>query len=455
MKRFTVFIAAGLLSLGTLSVANAQDDGARSMADLLRLIEQGQARDSREARQREAAFAQDRNQQQSLLNQARAERNRQENTSASLEQQFEQNQQSIITARQALDERLGALKELFGVLQTVAGDAQGRFNASLTDIQYPDRDEFLFALGDKMAGASSLASIEDIEELWRMLQQEIYESGRVVRFNHLVTQADGQQSETEVIRIGAFNLVSNAGYLEYNPGEGSISELARQPDGRYTGTTADMMSADGGYVDFGLDVTRGGILGLLVESPTIRDRIEQGGIVGYCIIALGIIGLIIAVLRWIALSGASRKVSAQLKRDTASADNPLGRVLAAYESNTGADTETMELKLSEAALKEMPALTKGLLFIKVVAAVAPLMGLLGTVTGMIKTFQVITLYGAGDPKMMAGGISQALMTTVLGLCVAIPMVLLHTVVSGQSRKIINILQSQSAGLVAQHSERNG
>jgi biopolymer transport protein ExbB len=455
MKRITVIIAAGLLSLGTLSVANAQDDGAASMAELLRLIEQGQARDSREARQREAAFAQDRNQQQSLLNQARAERNRQENVSATLEQQFEQNQQRIITARQALDERLGALKELFGVLQTVAGDAQGRFDASLTNIQYPDRADFLVALGSKMAGASSLASIEDIEELWRMLQQEIYESGRVVRFNHLVTKADGQQGETEVIRVGAFNLVSDAGYLEYNSGEGSISELVRQPDGRYTGTTGDMMSADGGYIEFGLDVTRGGILGLLVESPTIRDRIEQGGIVGYCIIALGIIGLIIAVLRWVALSTASRKVSAQLKRDTASADNPLGRVLAAYESNKSADTETMELKLSEAALKEMPSLTKGLLFIKVVAAVAPLMGLLGTVTGMIKTFQVITLYGAGDPKMMAGGISQALMTTVLGLCVAIPMVLLHTVVSGQSRKIVNILQSQSAGLVAQHSERNG
>jgi len=455
MKRLTLIIAAGLLSLGFATTASAQDDGARSMGELLRLIEQGQARDSREARQREAAFAQNKNQQQSLLNKARADRTREESTSSRLEQNFEENQQGIITARAALDERLGALKELFGVLQTVAGDAQGRFNASLTDIQYPDRDQFLFALGDKMAGASSLASIEDIEELWRMLQQEVYESGRVVRFNHMVTKADGQQSETEVIRIGAFNLVSDNGYLEYNPGEGSISELSRQPEGRFLGTTDEMMSADGGAVDFGLDVTRGGILGLLVESPTLRDRIEQGGIVGYCIIALGIIGLLIAIARFFALASANRKVMAQLKRDTASTDNPLGRVLAAYESNTGSDTETMELKLSEAALKEMPALTKGLLFIKVVAAVAPLMGLLGTVTGMIKTFQVITLYGAGDPKMMAGGISQALMTTVLGLVVAIPMVLLHTVVSGQSRKIVNILQSQSAGLVAQHSERKG
>ena len=455
MKRITLIIATGLLSLG-FATANAQqsEEAARSMSELLQLIEQGQARDSREARQREAAFAQNRNQQQSLLNQARAERTRQENASANLEQQFEENQQRIITARQALDERLGALKELFGVLQTVSGDTQGRFAASLTNIEFPDRAGFLVELGSKMAGASSLASIEDIERLWAMLHKEVVETGKVTRFNHLVTRADGTQEEMEVVRVGAFNLASEAGYLEYND-DGTISELLRQPDGRYTGTTGDLMDASEGAVAFGLDVTRGGILGLLVESPTIKDRIEQGGIVGYCIIALGIIGLIIALLRWVALSNDSRKVSAQLKRDSASTDNPLGRVLAAYESNAGADTETMELKLSEAALKEMPGLTKGLLFIKVTSAVAPLMGLLGTVTGMIKTFQVITLYGAGDPKMMAGGISQALMTTVLGLVVAIPMVLLHTVVSGQSRKIVNILQSQSAGLVAQHSERNG
>ena len=454
MKRITLIIAAGLLSLG-FATANAQDDSAAaSMAELLNLIEQGQSRDSREARQREAQFAQARNQQQSLLNQARAERTRQENISSQLENQFEANQQRIITARQALDERMGALKELLGVLQTVAGDTQGRFAASLTNIEYPDRGEFLVELGSKLAGASNIPEIAEIEHLWTLLQQEVVESGKITRFNHLVTRADGTQEEMEVVRVGSFNLASDDGYLEFND-DGTISELLRQPDGKYLGTTDDMMDAEAGEsVAFGVDVTRGGILALLVESPTIKDRIEQGGIVGYCIITLGIIGLLIAVMRWLALSTADRKVKAQLKRETASTDNPLGRVLAAYESNRGADTETIELKLSEAALKEMPNLTKGLLFIKVVSAVAPLMGLLGTVTGMIKTFQVITLYGAGDPKMMAGGISQALMTTVLGLVVAIPMVLLHTVVSGKSRKIVNILQSQSAGLVAQHSERS-
>lgn len=450
MKRIIILMAAaGVLALGATAVS-AQED-AVSLDELLNLIEQGQSRDSQEARRREAEFAQRRTEQQQLLNQARGERTRLERESARLEQLFEDQQADIVAVRAALDERLGALKELFGVLQTVAGDTQGRFSESLTNIQYPEREEFLFALGNKMAGANSLASIEDIERLWFELQREINESGKVVRFNHTVRAADGTESEMPIVRVGLFNIVNeDIGYLKYE--DRAVSELARQPEGRFTGSARDLGSADSGMVDFGLDGTRGQILGLLVQSKTIGDRIEDGGIVGYAIITLGIVGLLIAIWRFIGLSAASNKVRAQLKRDSASTDNPLGRVLAAYESNRQADTETIELKLSEAALKEMPALTKGLLFIKVISVVAPLMGLLGTVTGMIQTFQVITLYGAGDPKLMAGGISQALMTTVLGLVVAIPMVLLHTIVSGQSRKIVNILQSQSAGLVAQHSE---
>jgi biopolymer transport protein ExbB len=450
MKRLAIVLAGALLTTG---IAQAQDDAA-SMDQLLNMIEQGQARDDAEARQREARFAQDRNQQQQLLNEARAERTRQENTSARLEALFNENQQRIVDARAQLDERLGALKELFGVLQTVSGDAQGRFNTSLTNIQFPDRETFLVELGSKMAGASSLASIEEIERLWFELQREVSESGKVSRFPMEITRADGEVETTDIVRVGTFNIVFDGGYLQYS-GAGNVSELQRQPEqARFTNSAADMVAASTGPVTFGLDGTRGGILALLVESPTIQDRINQGGIVGYCIIGLGIFGLLIAFVRWIGLSSASRKVKAQLKNDSASTDNPLGRVLAAYEANQNADTETIELKLSEAALKEMPDLTKGLLFIKVISVVAPLMGLLGTVTGMIKTFQVITLYGAGDPKMMAGGISQALMTTVLGLVVAIPMVLIHTLVSGQSRKIINILQSQSAGMIATHAEKS-
>ena len=454
MKRVAIIVATGVLSLG---LAQAQESTtANSMSELLQQIQRGQARDSQEARRRESEFARRKNEQQSLLNKARAERSRQERNSARLENLFEENQTKIVAARAALDERLGALKELFGVLQTVSGDTQARFKGSFTDIQYPDRVDFLVELGNKMASKNELASIEDMERLWYELQREVTESGRIVRFNHEVTTADGQIVNIEIVRVGVFNILFEDGYLKYDSTTGNVSELQRQPEqSRYTNSTADMLDSTSGSVTFGLDVTRGGILELLVESPTVGERINQGGIVGYCIIVLGFIGLFIGIWRWIGLSSDGRKVRAQLKRDSASTDNPLGRVLAAYEANRNADTETIELKLSEAALKEMPELTKGLLFIKVISAVAPLMGLLGTVTGMIKTFQVITLYGAGDPKMMAGGISQALMTTVLGLVVAIPMVLIHTLVSGQSRKIINIIQSQSAGMVASHSEKRG
>jgi len=210
-------------------------------------------------------------------------------------------------------------------------------------------------------------------------------------------------------------------------------------------------------VRFGLDVTSGQLLALLLETPNLGERVQQGGIVGYVIISLGILGILLALERMIMLGLAGRKVKAQLKRgsESPSSDNALGRVLQIYQKNQQADTETLELKLGEAILKETPSLQRGILFIKVISVVSPLLGLLGTVTGMIQTFQAITLFGAGDPTIMAGGISQALMTTVLGLCVAIPTVLLHTIVSGRSRMIVQVLQEQSAGLVAEQSEKTG
>jgi biopolymer transport protein ExbB len=341
MKRIAIIIASVFVAVGA---AQAQED-ASTMEALLEQIQRGQARDSAEAQEREARFAQSRSEQQNLVNQSRAERTRQERNSERLEALFNTNQEQIVSARGQLDERLGALKELFGVLQTVSGDAQGRFNTSLTNIQFPDRENFLVALGSKMAGASSLASIDEIEQLWFELQREVSQSGKIVKFPFEVTKADGEVVTADVVRVGTFNIVFEDGYLRVTD-SGSVAELQRQPEqSRYTGSTADMVNATTGPVTFGVDGTRGGILALLVESPTITDRINQGGIVGYCIIGLGIFGLLIAFVRWIGLSSAARKVSAQLKSDTASTDNPLGRVLAAYEANSNADTETIELKL--------------------------------------------------------------------------------------------------------------
>ena len=369
--------AAALLMSGAVQAQQAQ-----SLDQLLRQVQQGAASDNRENREREAEFARQKSEQQRLLNQARSERTALENRGEQLEAAFEENNAQIATATQELNERLGSLKELFGVLQQVSGDTQSVFQASLTNVQYPDREKFLVELGSKMASTTSLASIEDIERLWYELQREMTETGRVVRFPTEIITEDGEQTTTDVIRVGAFNISADGKYLKYTPETGNVSELQRQPGAsRYPGSTADLYDATEGVVEYGLDPTRGGILAQLVDAPTIRERVDQGGIVGYTIIALGLLGLLIALFLFVSLTAASSKVSAQLKSpDKPNKNNPLGRVLATYDANKNVDTETVELKLSEAVLKETPALTRGLLFLKVIAAVAPLAGLLGTVT---------------------------------------------------------------------------
>jgi biopolymer transport protein ExbB len=149
------------------------------------------------------------------------------------------------------------------------------------------------------------------------------------------------------------------------------------------------------------------------------------------------------------------KVASQKKSSTPNEDNPLGRVLKVYEENKDVDVETLELKLGEAILGETPKLTRNITLIQVISVVAVSLKKLGTVIGMILTFQAITLFGTGDPKTMAGGISTALMTTVLGLCVAIPTTLLHSIVATRSRSVIHVLEEQSAGIIADHAEQSG
>ncbi len=254
--------------------------------------------------------------------------------------------------------------------------------------------------------------------------------------------------------MGTFNLVSDGEYLTYSPETGNTSVLVPQPrQAKFVDSAGVLSEAVSGLVRFAVDPLRGHILSLEIQKPDFRERMEQGGVIGYLIMALGVVALLIAVERLVVLFNTAAKVNRQLKSDEARDDNPLGRVLGVAEHNPGMDRETLELKLGEAILQETPKLSRGLLFLKIIAVVAPLMGLLGTVTGMINTFQAITLYGTGDPRMMAGGISQALVTTMQGLMVAIPTVLLHTLVSGRSRHIVHTLQEQSAGIIAEREER--
>lgn len=425
---------------------------AVNLDELLQQVETGRVKDSEEAAARLQAFRNDRANQQQLLRDMQQEKVRQENLSEELENTFEVNDVRIIELEDALNERLGDLKELFGVLQQAAGDAIGQMSTSITQTQYPDRLEWLTGFAAKMGQTNRMASLEEIERLWFELQREMTETGKVVSFSTTVVGADGEEATREVVRIGAFNLVSDGKYLEFVEETGRVVELQRQPQARYTDRIEDLQTGTDGMHPMGLDPTRGQLLGLLVQSPSLGERIAQGKQVGYVIIVIGIIGVLIALWRLFVLWTTGAKVNAQIKNPSQPGDNPLGRVLSVYKDHQGADVEALELKLGEAILRETPKFNAMLPLLKIISVVAPLLGLLGTVTGMIVTFQAITLYGAGDPKLMAGGISTALVTTVLGLVVAIPTVFLHTLVSSRARRLTQILQEEAAGILAEQAE---
>jgi biopolymer transport protein ExbB len=443
-------LASGLVLALTLP---AQAAKVISLDELLQQVKTGRVKDAAESKARLDQFRAQRGQQSKLLATEKAEQKRQEAASSRMEKQFEVNDSQIIDLERAFQERLGGLKELFGVLQQASGDARGNFEASVTQVQFPDRTDFLLEFAKKMGSSNRLASLEEIERLWFELQREMTETGKVSTFTTNVVNASGQESQQEVTRIGAFNVVSDGKYLEYIPETGRLVELQRQPASRYTDRINDLINATSGLHPIGLDPTRGQLLSLLVQSPSLMERIAQGKTVGYVIITLGIIGVLIAIWRILVLSAVSAKVSRQIKNiGEPNTNNPLGRVLSVFKGNASIDIETIELKLGEAILRETPKFNSMLPLLKIISVVAPLLGLLGTVTGMIVTFQAITLYGAGDPKLMAGGISTALVTTVLGLVVAIPTVFMHTLVASRARRLTQILQEESAGMLAEHAE---
>ncbi|WP_404396879.1 MotA/TolQ/ExbB proton channel family protein [Pseudoalteromonas phenolica] len=452
MKLLKKFSQAAILAT-TFGLSGTVLADELNLDALLKTLEQGQVAQTAENKAREAEFVAKRNEQDAALRKLTSDRNAQLARSERLETSFEENEIKLQNLSDTLSKRMGTLKELFGVLQQVSGDASNKFQTSVVSAEITGRSAFMDEMAAKMGSSSKLASIEDIEKVWFELQREMTEQGKVSRYNAEVIVAGGEKVNKEVLRVGAFNLVADGKYLSFNPVTNTISELTRQPVARYQSSAAELQAANSGVVDFALDPTGGSILGLLVQAPNTEEQVHQGGSVGYVILATGVIALLIALERFISLMLMSAKIRRQLKDTTPREDNPLGRVMKVKEQYPDVAYDTLELKLSEAILREMPKITRNLTLIKIISVVAPLLGLLGTVTGMINTFQAITLFGTGDPKLMAGGISQALVTTVLGLVVAIPTVFLYTLLNTRSRNLLLILQEQSAGIIAERSEK--
>ncbi|MED5529142.1 MAG: MotA/TolQ/ExbB proton channel family protein [Pseudomonadota bacterium] len=430
---------------------------ATSLGNLLDLVEQDRVAESEEYSERVQEFEQNANRQTEILDITNDRIIEQEQLQDQLSDQFEANEIIIADKREILRERRGDLNELFGTLQGVAGDFLSNFQNSLISAQYPGRTEQLEEIIERAGSTIEQLNISEMERFWFFMHQELTESGRVVTYNGEVSLPNGDTANRSITRVGAFNAVSDGEYLRYTGDIGHLQVLPRQPSPAYMNAAADLQSASSGFTRVGIDPTGGvggQVLANLINFPTVEEQVRNNsGIIGFIIIGVGIVGISIAFLRLLMLTLVSIKVRAQLKRDKPTKNNPLGRVLLVAESNPTADTETLELKLGEAILQETPRLERMLTIIKMIATIAPLGGLLGTVTGMIQVFQQITVYGAGDPTIMAGGISQALMTTVLGITVAIPTIFMHTVVKSRADNIIHILEEQATGMIAEKAER--
>ncbi len=313
-------------------------------------------------------------------------------------------------------------------------------------------------LAKKMAEGIKLASISELETLWYELQREITAQGEVIRFSTNVIGTDGEVETREVVRVGVFNTVSDGEYLQYAPGRGMYEELPSQPPGRYTSSTGDLFDGETFPVQFAVDPTgpQGGTyLSSLITMPGTIERMSLGGPVGYIILVVGFLTVLLFIWRFYYLYGVRNTIDAQLKSSSLSSDNALGRVLKIAEDNKDSDTDTLELKMAEQILQERPPLEAWIWMIKLVSVVAPLGGLFGTIIGMIETFTMITLFGTGDPKTMASGISVALVTTWLGLMVAIPTTFMHAIVNNYSKGILATIEEQSVGMVAERSESLG
>ena len=453
LTKFSSFLTAAVFTFASGQIV-AQ---ATSLSNLLDLVEQDRVAESEEYQARLSDFESNATRQREILDTTNQRITAEEQTQVELSDQFEANEIIIADKREILRDRRGALNELFGTLQGVAGDFLSNFENSLISAQYTGRSLQLEEIIERAGSTIEQLNVDEMERFWFFMHQELTESGQVVSFNSDVTLPNGDTANRSIVRIGAFQAVSEGEYLSYTGDIGHLQVLPRQPDASIMATASSLQGASDGFTRVGIDPTGGvggQVMANLVNFPTVEEQVRNNsGVIGFIIIGVGIVGILIAFLRLLMLSLTSIKVRGQLKRDKPTKNNPLGRVLMVAEANPSADTETLELKLGEAILQETPALESMLTLIKMIATIAPLGGLLGTVTGMIQVFQQITVYGAGDPTIMAGGISQALMTTVLGIVVAIPTIFMHTVVKSRSDNIIHILEEQATGMIAQKAER--
>lgn len=431
IRRRQLYLLAALLWPLTLAAEHAHP-----LDRLLRQVQQSGQQEAQVRQQREQQFLAAQAEQKTLLDELKARLAAERARGEGLRESFDANEKALAELETELKHRTGDLGEVFGTVRQAAKDISALLRDSLVSGQLGGRADWLQQLGE----SKKLPAGAELERLWRLIQQEMLESGRVVRFPATVIDTDGRAAEVEVVRVGLFSALAQGRYLSYQAETGRFVVLPRQP------AVERHLGAQGGGL--ALDPTRGVLLGMLVETPDLAERLHQGGLVGYVIMALGALGLVIVAVRLAYLGVVGRRMHHQLQ-DLATPDkrNPLGRILAVAASSPDLDTSHLELQIDEVILRELPRLTRGEGLVKLLTGVAPLLGLLGTVVGMIKVFAAITAFGVGDPTVLSEGISNALITTAAGLSIGIPALMFHRYFRGRVNELTVSMEQTALHLV--------
>ena len=431
---------------------NVEEPVAPVITDLDLLVESVKNTASIRAKEDKARldkFLSDKNRQQYLLNQMKAKLNAEEDRSERLTKEYEDNDKKLSELEEQLTLKLGSFGELFVIVRQTAGESKGQFMLSLTNIEYPERIEFLGDLAERKS--LDLPTSAELDRLWYEILNELNQSGKVKVYNTDILSKSGELVNTDIVRIGVFNSAADGDYLNLVSEQNVLEYLAKQPEGSIRRSARKLQNNDVEYREVFIDPTRGSLLSKLIDRAGFFERINQGGFVGYIILLILTAGLAMGVLQFLFLRNESQTIENELGSGNYSEFSTLGKLNSIYSKYKGDTPEELEAQLEDVLAKAAPALEKNLSIIKLLAAVAPLLGLLGTVIGMIETFQAITLFGTGDPKLMAGGISQALVTTMLGLIAAVPLLFVHNILDSRSRAISQIYEEQAIGFVASSS----
>jgi biopolymer transport protein ExbB len=453
-------VAALVLAAPVFGQAQNQ---AATLEELLRQVENVRADENQAFDQRVAEFNGKATQQEkdALLRDAEQRRQQLDETSDGLGETYQANELRINNLNTELRDKATALglSEVFGLARQAANDNASILQQSLITTQFPTpagelaRDEWM----RQFSTARATPTASDLERLWFEIQREMTASGQVAKYRATVVQPSGEPVESEVIRIGPFTATADGQFLSYLPNLRTLNVLPRQLPAEFMNVAREFSQATSGYVDAVVDANRGVLLGLYVERPTNLERVESGETIGLIIIIVGVLGALAFIFQLISLVITRLAVSSQLKNlDNPKPNNPLGRVLLAFKgdkSKIEENADVAELRITEAVLKEVPKIERFQPFLRLCVAAGPLLGLIGTVWGMILTFQSITESGSSDPKLMATGIGIAMIATVLGLFVAITLLFANALLNSLSRGIVQILDEQSAGMLAESIEK--